>query len=285
MDEIERENARDVGRRAVDTVRHSVRDTLRHRLAALVRSDPDVMARAVELGVVSREWLRDPAGEPIAAAPPREVLARFLSREVERRPSLLSELGLSALQILTSGDDDGEVRTARTVAIVFTDLVGFTAFTARDGDDAAHDLLQRHARTVGPVVRSRGGSVVKRMGDGVLATFPSPEAAVLAALELVAHPPEPLALRAGVHWGDAHATRDDVVGHAVNVAARVCDAARTGEVLVTVETRDAARDARGVEFGRVGRRKVKGLDEPLRVCRAGRLGSPTLEMAVVPRDG
>ena len=239
---------------------------MNQRLAALLRSDPDVLASAVELGLVRREWLRDPAGEPISEASPVEVMHRFLERQVERRPSLMRQLGLNALQLLTDGSSEGVDGEAKTMAVVFTDLVGFTSFTEREGDDAAHELLQRHARIVGPVVRSRGGRVVKRMGDGVLATFPNPEAAVLAAVELVEHSPAPLAMRAGVHWGEVVETREDVVGHDVNVAARVCDAARSNEVLVTAETRDVAHGARGVAFARAGRRKVKGLDEPLKVC-------------------
>ena len=68
---------------------------------------------------------------------------------------------------------------------MFTDLEGFTRFTSRPGDEAAADLLAEHHRAVGPVVRSRGGRVVKRIGDGLMLAFPEPAAAVHAALELV----------------------------------------------------------------------------------------------------
>lgn len=280
-----KDRAREAGRSALASVRGNVRRAVNERLAGLLRSDPDMLASAIELGLVRREWIDDPAHEPIGAAPPTEVMQRFLEREVERRPSVLSELGLSALQILASRDETGLAGdgSAHSLAIVFADLEGFTSFTEKHGDDAAHELLQALNRVVGPVVRSRGGTIVKRLGDGVLLTFPGPEAAVLAALELVDAVTGPLAMRVGVHWGEAFESRGDVVGHDVNVAARVCDVSRGGEVLVTVVTRDAARDALTgrVEFGRVGRRKVKGLDEPVRVCRATRIGPPTLEIDVV----
>ena len=217
----------------------------------------------------------------ISSSSPVEIVQRFLEREVERRPSILSELGLSTITILSSrGDDeDGDAEKAVPMAIVFTDLEGFTAYTEREGDDAAADLLQRHTRTVGPIVRSRGGKIVKRLGDGLLVTFPRPEAAVLAALELVDWSPPPLRMRAGVHWGAAQETRDDILGHDVNVSARVADVAKGGEVLVTAETRDAVEDLGArLEFGRIGRRKVKGLDEPVRVCRVVRVAPPSLEM-------
>ena len=84
------------------------------------------------------------------------------------------------------------------MCIVFTDLEGFTPFTAAHGDAAAQELVAEHHRTVGPIVRSRGGRIVKRLGDGLMLSFPSPESAVLGALELVDDPPAPLRLRAGV---------------------------------------------------------------------------------------
>lgn len=287
MVENRREHVRAVGKATVAQVRGSLRGTVSRRLASVLRSDPDVLASAIELGLVRREWVDDPVGEPIAAAGPVEVLHRFLEREVERRPSILSELGLSALQIFSSRGEDpnGGTDGPTRMAVVFTDLEGFTTYTERQGDDAAHELLHRHTLTVGPIVRSRGGTIIKRLGDGLLLTFPGPEAAVLAALELVAASPEPLKMRAGVHWGEAYESRDDIVGHDVNVAARVADVARGGEVLATVEARDAVSglDER-VEFGRVGRRKMKGLDEPIQVCRVRRTAPPTLEMHVVASD-
>lgn len=289
MNEARRERAREVGRATVSSMRSSVRGRLRERLAEVLKSDPEVLASAVELGLVRREWVDDPEGEPISDASPVQVVQRFLEREVERKPSLLSELGLSAVQILSSRGDDGPDEAGerpQPMAVVFTDLEGFTRYTEQQGDDAAHELLQRHTRIVGPIVRSRGGRIVKRLGDGLLLTFPGPEAAVLAALELVGAAPEPLKMRAGVHWGEAYESRDDVVGHDVNVAARVADVSKGDEVLATVATRDAARGVlRGrVEFGRVGRRKVKGLDEPVSVCKVTRVAPPTLEFAVPPID-
>src|SRR5206468_6524996 len=149
------------------------------------------------------------------------------------RPSLLARLGLSAVQILNTSDDDPDAHGAGTsdhLAVAFTDLEGFTTFTATKGDEAASLLLADHHRTIGPVVRSRGGKVVKRIGDGLLLTFPEPEAAVLACLELVEVAPEPLRMRAGVHVGDVVVMSDDVIGHVVNVAARVAETAEGGEV-------------------------------------------------------
>ena len=144
---------------------------------------------------------------------------------------------------------------------------GFTKYTASEGDEAAIQLLAEHHRAVGPVVRSRGGKVVKHLGDGLLLTFPEPEAALLASLELLDIQPPPLRLRAGIHLGDVVTTRDDVIGHVVNVAARVTESARGGQVLCTDAVREAAGALPRVRFSRPRRRTFKGLDDGVRVCQ------------------
>ena len=119
-------------------------------------------------------------------------------------------------------------------------------------------------------MRSRGGQIRKRLGDGLLLTFPSADSAVLACLELVDAEPEPLRLRAGIHLGEVVVMHDDVLGHVVNVAARVTESAKGAEVLVTDEVRKTAKDMRGVKFGRARGKTFKGVGEKVLVCRAER---------------
>src|SRR4051812_42930065 len=246
-------DARNVGRNVVGGVVEGMRRTLAHRVAEMLKRDPERLAAAVEMGLVRRQWLDSPGeGEPISVATPIEVVERFLERSVEQRPSLLSTLGLTTIQVLAStAEDEPGDGVASRMAVAFTDLEGFTRWTAEHGDDAASKLLAGHHRRVGPVVRSRGGRIVKHLGDGLLLTFPEPEAAVLACLELVDVQPEPLRLRAGVHVGDVVATRDDVIGHVVNVAARVAESAKGGQVLLSQDVCDAVGELPGVHFGRL----------------------------------
>jgi adenylate cyclase len=267
--------ARDTGRGAV----HELRRTLAAGLADVLRKDPERLQGAVEMGLVRREWLEDPgSGEPISTVTPIEVVQRYLERSVEQKPSMLSSLGLTAIQVLSASADEAvDDGTPTRLAVAFTDLEGFTRYTARMGDDAASRLLAEHNRAIGPVVRSRGGRVVKRMGDGLLLTFPEPEAAVLACLELVDVVERPLRLRAGVHLGDVVLTRDDIVGHVVNVAARVAEAAKGGQVLVSADVIDAVGVLRGVAFGRPRRRAFKGITEPVRVALASSPGAQPTE--------
>ncbi len=244
----------------------SVRRGVSERLADVIRSDPDWAAQAADVGLVDRDWLDRPRENPFRTAPPTEMVQRFLERTAEQRPSVLASLGLNALQALSLFRSDPPTGQATEVTVVFTDLEGFTRFTSDFGDEAAAQLVADHYRIVGPVIRSRGGHIVKRLGDGLMLSFPAPEAAVLAALELVAAIDEPLRLRAGLHLGEAQVTHDDLFGNVVNVAARITEEASGGQVLASVALREAVGDLPGVRFGRARRTKLKGV-EPLSLCR------------------
>ncbi len=121
------------------------------------------------------------------------------------------------------------------------------------------------------------GRIVKHLGDGLLCTFPKPALGIRAAIELQASAPDPLRLRAGVHMGEATVTRTDVVGHVVNVAARVCEAAKGGQVLATAEVVEAASAAdglSGVRLGRMKARRMKGVKTPVRLCEVRSVSEP-----------
>jgi adenylate cyclase len=257
------DRAKEVGEQALASIRRSVSE----RLADLIRSDPEWAAQAADVGLVDRAWLEHPTENPFRTAPPGELVQRFLERTSERRPSMLATMGLSAIQALSMARGPVEADAPpQAVTVVFTDLEGFTRFTAAHGDEAAAALIAEHQRVMGPVVRSRGGHVVKRMGDGLMLTFPAPEAAVLAAIELEALVQEPLRLRVGMHLGEAVVTRDDVLGHVVNVAARIAEQAKGGEVLTSVDVRAAVAPMPGVRFGRARRVRLKGV-EPMSLVR------------------
>lgn len=258
------DDVRDAGARAVASLHQSITE----RLARMIRSDEEWAAQAVDVGLVDRDWLADPGANPARIAPPSQVLERFLQRSAEQRPSVLSSIGLSALQAMVLSRSEvgpGDLALQSEITVVFTDLESFTTFTAAEGDDAAAHLISDHNRRFGPIVRSRGGRVVKRLGDGLMLSFPAPEAAVLAAVELAGEEHGPLRVRAGLHHGEALVAHDDVVGNVVNIAARLTEQAEGGSALASVAVRDAVGDLRGVTFGRAKRYKLKGID-PVSAC-------------------
>ena len=257
-------------------------EAVSQRLAALIERSPAVRDLAVEVGVVDAEWLAHPQQRKPTIAPPVEVLRRFLERATERYPSALGSVGLNALQVLSwdlywdRGLRGGHTRdTTNTATVVFTDLEGFTSYTARFGDEAALALLADHYRVTAPIVRKWGGRVVKHLGDGLMLAFPSPGGAIHAALELVPTSPDPLRMRAGAHTGEVVVTAHDLVGNVVNIAARVAATANGGQVLVTAETLTTAGDlGPGVRVLRPRRRALKGVGERVAISRVELVSVP-----------
>lgn len=265
---IEPGSARQAGEAAVTAVRRLVA----RKAAQLIRRDPEAASVALEMGLVDRRWLEEGSG-PISTTGPSEIVERFLERVVESRPSRLSSLGLGAAQLLSSRLAPPNGRPER-MAVLFTDLEGFTSFTDRQGDEAALALLKDHHKEAGPVVRREGGRIVKHIGDGLLCTFPDAGGALRAAIGLLDAGPLPLRLRAGVHVGEAIASPDDVIGHVVNVAARVAELATGGQALATQEAIDAAGPTSGVRAGKPRSRRLKGVSEKIQVAQIYRAPSP-----------
>jgi adenylate cyclase len=217
-------------------------------------------------------------GDPLSTAgrAPVEVIARGVSALQPGRESVTKELGLSALQIWQSvSEATGRGRGELEVALLFTDLVGFSSWALGAGDAAVLELLRDVGSAVEVVITSHEGRIVKRLGDGLMATFLSPEAAVDAALdaqdairdiEVDGYAPR---MRAGVHWGRPRKLGGDYLGVDVNVAARVAAAAKADQVLIS-DALLARIDRDGVRTGRAKRLRADGAPSDLRVIRVTR---------------
>jgi adenylate cyclase len=157
-----------------------------------------------------------------------------------------------------------------TAAIVFTDLVGFTAYTDAHGDRAAVDVLDRQATIVEAGLAGRG-RVVKELGDGLMLWFHSGSTGVEAARDILTSVATardaidfPLAVRMGMHFGEVVERGDDYIGQTVNIAARVADLAGPGELLVTEQVvRSLDGHRRRGAFRPVGPTRVKGVGAPI----------------------
>lgn len=157
----------------------------------------------------------------------------------------------------------------RPPAICFLDITGYTRLTDERGDDAAAELARTLTSLVQRTAVEHGGRPVKWLGDGVMVYFPEAGSAVAAALKMVAGvsaaglPPA----HVGLHAGPVLFQEGDYFGQTVNIAARIADYARPGEVLVTQDLADAAGDgiARFTDIGPV---ELKGLGEPVHLLSA-----------------
>jgi adenylate cyclase len=162
-------------------------------------------------------------------------------------------------------------RLDRPPAMCFLDITGYTRLTEERGDEAAADLAARLATLVRRSSQEHGGTPVKWLGDGVMFYFREPAAAVLAAVELVevvgrqGLPPA----HVGIHAGPVIFQEGDYFGRTVNLAARIAEYARPGEVLVSQEVVDAA-DAAPVSFVEIGPVELKGVPGTLRLHTAHR---------------
>ena len=213
------------------------------RFAAGVRAFNSRPATVQALRKIRRALPGDPGfGDPlsIAGRDSAGAIARIADRLFDEEPSATQELGLGALQVWHSfleraGRGNGSTRCA----LLFTDLVGFSSWAARAGDDDALELLRTVARELERSVLDHRGRVVKRLGDGLMAVFPSAQLAFdavvdararLVDVEVAGYRPE---LRAGVHTGEPRAIGGDYLGVDVNIAARLAESAGAGETLVS----------------------------------------------------
>jgi adenylate cyclase len=162
-------------------------------------------------------------------------------------------------------------RPKQPPAIAFLDLTGYTSLTEQEGDEVASKLAERLAEMVNGAASRAGGQVVKLLGDGVMFHFADPAGAIRCGLDLVDEAPAQGLPRArmGVCSGPVIYRDGDYFGRTVNVAARVTDYARPGEVLVTADAvvEPAPDDVAFTEIGDVG---LKGVSVPIRLFQAGR---------------
>ena len=111
-----------------------------------------------------------------------QVLARHLVEVGAEQPSATRELSLGALQVWQAiSESVGRGVGVEEVAILFTDLVGFSSWALEVGDELALELLREVASVVEPVIEAHQGRIVKRLGDGHMAVFPDAQRAVDAA--------------------------------------------------------------------------------------------------------
>jgi len=160
--------------------------------------------------------------------------------------------------------------------ILFTDIEGSTALTDRLGDVRARDLLREHERVVREALKAHGGSEVKTLGDGFMASFSSATKALECAIamqrafaERNESAGEPIKVRIGLNAGEPIAEDDpggrgDLFGASVNRAARIAAMAQGGEILVANVVRELA-EGKGFLFGDRGETALRGFDDPVRL--------------------
>ena len=233
----------------------------------------EVVSPLLESGMVEAEMLETQGefGSKMAPLVEQALIAIYHGQQelvwtrsaVERTEDALEKAGLYS-------------RIHGPPAVSFLDLTGYTRLTEEQGDEAAANLAAELKSLVRRSSLEHGGESVKWLGDGVMFYFPDPTNGVLAAFDMVEGavvqdlPPA----RVGIHAGPVVFQEGDYFGRTVNVAARIADYARPGEVLVSQEVVDAASGAQ-LRFDEVGPVDLKGVAGAVSLHTAHRASGET----------
>ena len=181
----------------------------------------------------------------------------------------------------------------RLAAIMFTDLAGFTALAQAD-EAAALARVEEQVSIVRPLLRPFGGREIKSTGDGFLVEFQSALQATECAIQIQKRMRDrnsesstpPIFLRIGIHIGDVEEVGGDILGDAVNIAARVVPISDPGGICLSEQIAQLVRHKLSVPLERLSPRRLKGVREPFvvyRVVLPGTLHEPPVEASSLPR--
>ncbi len=246
---------------------------MRQVLLAALRQDPDLVPKLKDSLSARIDEKDGPMSTVVQSAVALEPIIR---NAVRKRPSKIAVLGLKSAHLLASlaaEDARSNRRLAAiaekgTVGIVFVDVARFTELTAARGDAEAVALLARLDSLIGRAVERTKGEVVKQLGDGFLLAFPSASQAVrgakvlsdLVGAERERDPSFDLHLRIAVHAGEPLVEQDDLLGHDVNLTARLLDHCKPDEIIVSEAAKELAeRRLRSISFRKRRAIKVRGL--------------------------
>ena len=230
--------------------------------------DTEVVRPAMQAGKRPDQIHGAEFADRMVATMERAIIALYHLQEGQAwTTSLISslEMQLAALGLHS--------RQEHPPAMCFLDITGYTRLTQERGDAAAAQLAEELGRLVQRTSIKFGGRAVKWLGDGVMLHFPDPGPGVVAALEMVGGvvaaglPPA----HVGLHAGPVIFQEGDYYGQTVNVASRIAEYARPGEVIVSQDVVDASAGA-AVAFREIGPVELKGVSGAMRLHAAQRPG-------------
>lgn len=166
-----------------------------------------------------------------------------------------------------------QLESGEGISVMFSDIRGFSSFTAREGDRAASKLSQRHVRLLRDRIVQGGGVLVKTLGDGIMAAFASCNEAIDTAVGVqrairaenqATRGDEDIDVGIGISFGTPVMMDADLIGHAVNLAQRISSEAKGGQILASAPVCERYRLAGELNAIPVGQRTLRGIgSEPL----------------------
>jgi len=157
------------------------------------------------------------------------------------------------------------------IAVQFSDLRGFSSFTAQHGDEKAFQIANQFVDLVGASVEQHGGRLLKTYGDGVMTSFEDPSEAVQCAVTMQktlcdeycggGDGDAVISAGIGLTWGSAIQTDGDLFGHSVNLAKRLADEAKGGQIVASSSVVEEAQSLESYSFRDMGTRSLKGVGD------------------------
>ncbi|MCH8273117.1 MAG: tetratricopeptide repeat protein, partial [Candidatus Marinimicrobia bacterium] len=160
----------------------------------------------------------------------------------------------------------------KLAAIMFTDMVGYTALM-QDDEPKARKLIQKHRELMKPLIEKHSGIILQYVGDGTFITFDSAIEAVNCGYEIQNEfkSDKELSLRIGVHIGDVVVEGDEVYGDGVNVASRLEPLAEAGGICVSHQVYENIKNQPGIKANLLGEKALKNVDHPIKIyCLVGK---------------
>jgi len=153
----------------------------------------------------------------------------------------------------------------KLAAIMFTDIVGYTALMGKD-EASALEILRKSRAIHQSLITNYSGKWLKEMGDGVLAEFNSAYDSVCCAIEIQDHARRELdcKIRIGIHLGDVTVENDDIFGDGVNIASRIQSIADPGGIYVSESIQRLLRSRSDIDLEYLGEAHLKNVSEPIK---------------------
>ena len=247
---------------------------MREAVIAALRRDPELLPKVAEH---LRERIDGKDGPMSTVVQSAGALEPIIREAVKKRPSKLGTFGLRTSHLIAQLAADDKRSSSRlqkiaeggTVGIVFVDVADFTSFTAENGDKAALKMLSKLNAVIHSAIKPLKGDCVKHLGDGYLLAFPSASQAVRGATSIrsaVKRKDLVVTLRIAVHAGEPLVEQDDLLGHDVNLTARLLDHCDPGSIVVSEAAKELAQKRlKKVLFRERRVIKIRGLSTPMSV--------------------
>ncbi|MBL0130824.1 MAG: hypothetical protein IPP43_06625 [Chitinophagaceae bacterium] len=170
-------------------------------------------------------------------------------------------------------------KTRQLAAIMFTDIVGYTALMGKD-EQKAVELLNKNREIHLQAITPHQGSLIKELGDGMLLSFPTVSDAILAAIKIqeACATAKDISLRIGIHYGEIIFENQDIYGDVVNIASRIQTLGVPGSILFSKNIANEIKNKTEFQLAALGSFHFKNVDEPMEIFA---LSNPGL---IVPRQ-